>query len=183
MPMTKVRLTMEEPLGVNAKHSVRLARFLESRLPIRAIAHLTSPTPRTAQRLDVAFRDWILEVQKGAGFTVGWVRADEFAPQRHIHAALIAARPIDCHLAARVWQSKVGTGYQDAAIVEPYKNDSGGLAYIFKKLDTDGEDVQFSENLAAFGRLNAPRGSGMNSRQWRQCRRIQNQMGDRMDSK
>ncbi len=93
--------------GRQRQHAILLARFLETELPIQAIATLTSPVPRSLQVFDTVFKELIAEIQRHSRITVGWIRADELSPQRHIHVALVACRPPDCLHARQVWQSKV----------------------------------------------------------------------------
>lgn len=161
--------------GRQRKHSDLMGEFLESRMPLQAIAHLTSPVPRSSQMLDTAFIEWVAAVQSFSRVTVGWVRADELHPQRHIHAALIAARPLDCSHAQQAWQSKVGIRYEAAALVQPFRDDAGGLAYILKTLGDDADAVRFSDNFTAFSEL-ATSLKFQTRNQRRQCRRIRSQM-------
>jgi hypothetical protein len=146
--------------------------FLEWNFPARAFATLTTRGRVTQYRLEEWFLAWIHGVQAQHRLTLGWVRSIETYPQPHIHAALIAAAPLDCTHAALLWQAMVAPRYSDAARVEPYVNGLCGLPYVVKRLGSLTEEPQFSDNLLAF----AP-GSGKsmfrtNSAQRRQVCRI-----------
>ena len=146
--------------------------FLESKLPARAFATLTTPRRIPFHKIDESFSAWIRGIQAHNRLTLGWVKSIENDPQRHIHAALIAVSPLDCTHAAALWRSMVAPRYSEAAKVEPYRRGLCGLGYVLKRLDGRMEEIQFSENIRAF----AP-GSGKScfrtsSAQRRQVRRI-----------
>jgi len=146
--------------------------FLECNLPARAFATLTTLHRVTQYRLDEMFLAWIHGVQAQHRLTLGWIKTIEICPQPHIHAALIAAAPLDCAQAALLWRTMVAPRYSDAARVEPYVNGLCGLPYVLKRLGSLTEEPQFSDNILAF----AP-GSGKslfrtNSAQRRQVCRI-----------
>jgi len=146
--------------------------FLEWNLPARAFATLTTPRPVAQYRLDESFSAWIQGVQAYHRVTLGWVKTIEIGPQPHIHAALIAAGPLDCTYAALLWRTMVAPRFAAAARVEPYVYGLCGLAYVVKRLGGPKEDPQFSDNIRAF----AP-GCGRSlfrtdSAQRRQVRRI-----------
>jgi hypothetical protein len=146
--------------------------FLEFVLPVRSFAHLTTQHRISSGRLSGAFLTWIGRIQAHHKLTLGWVRSIEPFPKAHIHAALIAAAPLDCVFAALLWQEMVSPRYSEAAIVEPYRRGLCGLGYILKQLGNPAAGIQYSENIAAF----AP-GSGKSlfrtsSAQRRQIRRI-----------
>lgn len=125
--------------------------FLESVLPVRAIAHLTTRCAMAEDRLIAAFLAWIRGIQGYHGFTLGWVRGIERNPQRHIHAVLIAAHPVDCHYAAGLWRTMAAPRYSRAAVVEPYRRSRYGMGYVIKQLGSPAESIQYSNNIAAFG--------------------------------
>jgi hypothetical protein len=148
------------------------SRFLESILPLQAIAHLTTLRPMNRDRLDSAFSRWIQALQAHHRMTLGWARSIEDAPQRHIHAALIAASPLDCAFAARRWRAMVSPRYADAAIVELYRSDLYGIGYVLKQLHNPAEEIQFSDNIAAYAQPGGKSRFPTNAAQRRQRRRI-----------
>jgi hypothetical protein len=146
--------------------------FLEWNLPARAFATLTTLHHVAQYRLDEMFLAWIRGVQAQHRLTLGWIKTIELVPQPHIHAALIAAAPLDCAHAALLWRTMAAPRYTQAARVEPYVNGLCGLPYVVKRLGSPTEEPQFSDNILAF----AP-GSGKslfrtNSAQRRQVCRI-----------
>ena len=168
------------PLSVNARRyipNVALCegKFLETKLPLRAFATLTLPYHVSPMTLDDRFSRWVRSVQSHNRLTLGWIRAYEQDPERHIHAVLLAAAPLDCHHAALIWREQIARRYSPAAKVEPYKCGIGGLAYVLKSLARDYEHVQFSRNLSGFVQGGASRFFGSNSAERRQLRRIQRQ--------
>jgi hypothetical protein len=152
------------------------SRFLESVLPVQAIAHLTTLRPMSRDRLDDAFSKWIQALQAHHRMTLGWAKSMEEAPQRHIHAALIAARPLDCAFAAIRWQAMVSPRYDDAAIVKPYRPDLYGIGYVFKQHGSPMGEAQFSDNIAAFATNAGKSLFPTNSAEERQRRRIRMQI-------
>ena len=166
------------PLSINARKHIPNAplfegNFLEAKLPLRAFATLTLPYHASPMMLDDRFSRWVRSVQAHNRLTLGWIRAYEPEPERHIHAVLLAAAPLDCFHAAMIWREQIARRYTTAAIVEPYENGNGGLAYVLKSLDKDFEDVRFSANLSGFVQGGAARFFGSNSAERRQFRRIQ----------
>lgn len=150
-------------------------KFLETTLPLQAFATLTLPYHASTMTLDDGFSRWIRSVQSHNRLTLGWIRAYEQEPERHIHAVLLAAGPLDCYHAALVWREQVARRYPMAAEVEPYRYGIGGLAYVMKSLDRPTEEVQFSANLSGFLPKSAARFFGRNSAERRQLRRIRRQ--------
>jgi hypothetical protein len=104
--------------------------------------------------------------------TVGYIKAYERQPRRHIHAALVAANKLDCDHAALLWQGVIGRRSSSAAEVAPYLYGIDGLAYVMKSIDSLPEDVQFSRNLSAFYSGSTSRFFGRNRSERRQARRI-----------
>lgn len=149
--------------------------FLESRLPVRAFATLTTPGQVAQHRFDELFSAWIRGVQAHNRLTIGWIRAEECAPQRHLHAALIAASSLDCAHAAQLWKFIAAPRFSEAAKVEQFQEGICGLGYVLKSLGSSPEDVQFSPNLAAFA-SNLKSVFRTNSAQRRQRRRIMEQI-------
>jgi hypothetical protein len=148
------------------------SRFLESILPVRAIATLTTLRPMSRNRLDDAFSQWIQALQSHHRMTLGWVKSMEVAPKRHIHSVLIAAEALDCAHAAALWRTMVAPGYSDAAAVEPYRCGLCGIGYVLKQLHNPAEEIQFSDNIAAFARPGGKSRFPTNAAQRRQRRRI-----------
>jgi hypothetical protein len=62
--------------------------------------------------------------------------------------------------------------------VEAYRHGLSGLGYILKQLPDPCEEIQFSENLAAFAINKRPSHFRTTSAQRRQERRIREQIGD-----
>jgi hypothetical protein len=146
--------------------------FLESLLPFQAIAHLTTLRPMSRNGLDDAFSRWIQALQAHHRMTLGWAKSIEDAPSPHIHAALIAATPLDCAFAAMRWQAMVSPRYADAARVEPYCPDIYGIGYVFKQGGSLMGEAQFSDNIAAFAKPGGKSRFPTNSAERRQRRRI-----------
>jgi hypothetical protein len=168
------------PLSINARKYIPNAalcegKFLETKQPLRAFATLTLPYHVSPMTLDDCFSRWTRSVQAHNRRTLGWIRAFEQEPERHIHAVLLAAAPLDCFHAALVWREQLARRYPLAAKVEPYRYGIGGLAYVLKSLDRSTEDVQFSRNLSAFVPGSGARFFGRNSAERRQLRRIRRQ--------
>lgn len=149
--------------------------FLESFLPVSAFAHLTTVRRFSEEKICCAFNEWIHGIQAYERLTLGWVRAIEAKPQRHIHAALIAAGELDCKYAARLWQQMVAPHYDEAASVKPYQCGLGGLGYILKQLGSPAEGIRYSDNIAAFAQNCEKSLFPTNSAQRRQQRRIRAQ--------
>jgi hypothetical protein len=171
---TRVSTSNESMLELPALSRLEAA-FLESVLPLRAFAHLTTLDPMTADALAESYRAWTGSFQAYHRFTLGWVRSIEFDPQPHIHAALVASRPLDCEYAARLWRQMIAPRYADAAKVEPYRRGLCGLGYILKEIHSPRDCIQFSANLAAFGRGQGKSLFPTNAAQRRQQRRIKEQ--------
>ncbi len=147
-------------------------RFLELALLVRAFAHLTTPHRVSSVKLNQLFLAWIGRIQARHEMTLGWVRSIERSPKAHIHAAIFAAAPLDCDSAASLWQEMIAPRYSEAAIVEPYRRGLCGLGYILKQLDSPAEDIQYSDNIVAFGPGNGKSRFRTSSAQRRQIRRI-----------
>lgn len=151
------------------------ASFVESRLPLQAFATLTLRCAASAMRLDDYYARWIRAVQAHNRITIGWIRAYELLPMRHIHAALVAAAPLDCTHASLIWQQIAAWRRSDAAKVEPYKFGIGGLDYVTKSWDTMHEDLAWSDNITAFDPDAEVRFFGTGGNEPRQMRRIRAQ--------
>jgi hypothetical protein len=146
--------------------------FLESRLPVRAFATLTTVMQTSQGKFDDSFRRWVQGVQAHNRLTVGWIKAHEYDPQRHAHVALIAGRPLDCPHAEGLWQAIAAPRYGQAGEVRPYLLGVGGLGYVLKQLGSVADDVEFSPNLTAFGQESGKSQFRSTSQQRRQQRRI-----------
>lgn len=145
---------------------------LEAILPFRAVATLTLPHSASIPALDGMFTRWLDGVQAHNHLTLGFIKAYEMYPRRHIHAALVAAGPLDCVHAVLLWQGVIGRKSSTLAQVEPFKYGIGGLAYLTKSLRSSAEDVQLSKNLSAFQNYSASQFFGRTSSERRQQRRI-----------
>jgi hypothetical protein len=157
--------------------AAREGNFLETALPVRAIAHLTTPHPKPLFRLDGLFSSWIQGMQSHHRTTLAWIHSIENSPQRHIHAALIAAFPLDCDYAAHLWQAIAAPLYvAQSAIVEPYIKGLCGLGYILKRLGSSQDECRFSDNMTAFAPAGRNSRFPTNSAQRRQRRRIMVQL-------
>jgi hypothetical protein len=100
------------PLSVKARRYIPNAalcegEFLETQLPLQAFATLTLPYHGTQMMLDDYFSRWTRCVQFHNRLTLGWIRAYETEPERHIHAVLVAAGSLDCAHAALIWREQV----------------------------------------------------------------------------
>jgi hypothetical protein len=146
--------------------------YLESILPLQVFATLTVPSGVSVMRFDGMYTRWIIGLQAHNRLTVGFIKAYEREPRRHVHTTLVAAHPLDCDHAALLWQGVIGKRSSSAALVEPYVYGIDGLAYVMKSLDTMPEDVQFSHNLSAFCLASTSRFFGRNRSERRQVRRI-----------
>lgn len=150
--------------------------FLESQLPVRAFGTLTVPFHMPQYALDESFSAWIGGLQAHSRITLGWIKSIENEPKRHIHAALIAAAPLDCVHAARLWRAMVAPRYSEAAMVVPYQPGLCGLGYAMKQLDSSSENIQFSGNILAFSCGDHESLFRTNAAQNRQQRRIRAQI-------
>lgn len=125
---------------------------------------------------DDAFKRCINELQRRVGFTVGYIRADEARPYRHIHVAIVAHQLVAMRDVQEAWLTVIGSKSREAAWVEPYRRQGGG---IWSQAKADGEhrcDWQFSPNIDLFrlsgdGKIHRP----STSRQRRDARRIREQ--------
>jgi hypothetical protein len=156
-----------------AKAARNQAEFLASRLPLKAMATLTWPTNVGLIRADSDFADWVEYLQANHKMTMGWIKAVEIKPRRHLHAILVAAAAVDCGLAMTTWKRIAGTKSNQSALVESFLKGGAGLAYTMKMLDRPSEDIAFSQNLSAFDQnfMGAP--MHKNAADRRQTRRIQ----------
>jgi hypothetical protein len=150
--------------------------FLESTLPARAFATLTTRVRISRQLLDESFSEWIRGVQAHNRVTVGWIKSIELTPQRHIHSVLVASSPLDCYHAAALWQIIASPRYDNAARVAPFQHGLCGFDYILKQLGHRMEEIQFSENLPAFAPGNHFSQFRTTSAERRQHRRIKEQI-------
>jgi len=166
------RATGQRRIPVAAKME---GNFLESRLPARAFATLTTPRRVGQRRLAESFSAWIQGIQAHNRVTLGWIKSIENDSQPHIHAALIAAARLDCTHAAMLWRAMVAPHYSEAAIVKPFRRGLCGLGYVLKRLGNTTEDIQFSENITSFAAGNEKSLFRTSSAERRQGRRIKGQ--------
>jgi hypothetical protein len=148
--------------------------FLETVVPVRAFATLTTLRRCAQERLLDFFQRWVRALQRHQRLTLGWIRALESRPHRHIHVALVSSVPLDCAFAGLLWREIAAPRYANAAEVRPYLRGRCGLGYVLKTLDACYEDAEFSSNLTAFALFSSA--SRTNSAQRRQRRRIQVQL-------
>jgi hypothetical protein len=149
--------------------------YLESKLTFRLFATLTTHRQTSQRKLAGCFTDWKRGVQEYNRVTIGYIKAEEYEPRRHIHVALIAAAPLDPAQAAQLWRTIADPRYSQAADVRPYSNGMDGLAYILKSHGTRFGDVELSHNIAAFARDAAQPLSSLTPAQRRQRRHIATQ--------
>lgn len=150
--------------------------FLEAMLPVKAFATLTTRHQAAVGMLYHQFALWIRAIQKHHRVTVGWVLSIESFPKRHIHAALVASIPIECDHAAALWQGIAAAGYSEAAKVKPYRIGRCGLGYVLKQLGAHGNEIRYSDNIAAFSARSAKSRFPTTPTQRRQQRRIRAQL-------
>lgn len=152
--------------------------FLEFKLPVRAFATLTTPNRTSRHRLDQLFKkEWIPGIQAHNRATLGWIMSSENTPSWwHIHAALIAAVPLDYAHAALLWQTMVAPRYSEAARVYPYRDGLCGLGYVLKSINGRSEEIQMSDNITAFAQGSGKSYFRTTSAQRRQARRINAQI-------
>ena len=170
MPLSRIGKPRVSPL---AKLE---GKFIESNLPLQAFAHLTIPWRGNQEKLFGQFRGWIQALQRYHRITIGWVITLEHKPSPHIHAALIASAPLDCTHAALLWRAIAAPRYSEAARVEAYRDGCCGLGYVLKQLDTNAEDIRFSDNLTAFASTAGQSAFEASPSHLRQQRRIQKQL-------
>lgn len=149
--------------------------FLENVHTAQAFVTLTRTSHASRLKLHDDFQRWTRGLQKHNRLTVGWIKAVEPSPRRHIHIILFAGKAIDCAHAEDLWRAIVAPRYLEAARVDPYAYGIGGAAYVLKSLDRDYEDVQFSPNLIAFYPDSEHLAFGSNRSERRQIRRIRAQ--------
>lgn len=148
----KEREQREAQRALNA-HRKRTGRFLEDDLLIQVWATLKTPEPMNDNEWwDDAVRRFINEVQRRVGFTVGYIRADEARPCRHVHIAIVAHGPVPLRAVEDAWLAIVGPSHGKRVWVERYRPGGGGISYQMK---ADGQyrcDWQFSPNIDLFRR-------------------------------
>ncbi len=93
-----------------------------------------------------------------------------------MHAALIAARPLDSTIAEFHWLNIIASRNRKLVEVKPYQDGLCGLGYILKRLGSVREDIRFSSNLAAFVPDAASRFYGRKGPEKRQLSRIRTQI-------
>ncbi len=149
--------------------------FLENVHTAQAFVTLTRTSHASRLKLHDDFQRWTRGLQKHNRLTVGWIKAVEPLPRRHIHIIVFAGKAINLTHAEDLWRAIVAPRYLEAARVEPYTHGIGGAAYVLKSLDRDYEDVQFSPNLTAFYPNSEHLAFGRNRAERRQVRRIRAQ--------
>ena len=147
-------------------------KFLESTLPVRAFATLTTLRSARLPMLKQSFSAWVQGIQAHNRLTLGWIKSIENDSWKHIHAVLIASAPLDCVHAATLWQAMVAPRYSQAAKVEPYRPGLCGLGYVLKRLGSTEEDIEFSRNIRSFASGSGKSLFRTKSAERRQSRRI-----------
>lgn len=147
-------------------------RFLEQQLPFKLFATLTVLRAHSAEMLKSRYLAWVRALRAEFQIPIGWVMAIEPYPRRHIHAGLVAHAALQDSTAERLWNQTTGMLHRDAAKVTAYRPGLDGMSYIMKLLDTQAEDVQFSDNLADFHIRSGPPALGKSSKDRRRSRRI-----------
>jgi hypothetical protein len=165
-----------ESLASLSSHPLLVARFLEANIGtnIRVIAHLRGTRQLSDRERDGLFTDWIQRVQAHSHLTLGWIRADEDWPLRHLHSLLLAAQPLDPVIVADCWRRLVAPRSRKCARVDRYELGAGGLAYALKAIYWNRCEVRLSDNLDFFG-IRSPDRPHSSARR-RQLRRVRQQM-------
>ena len=156
------------------------AAVFEQKLPFQVFAHLTFPHPVTEVERDDAFQQFMTELQRLFGISLGYLRGDEARPYRHLHLVLIAHRHLPIRWVEYAWLSIVGVANKKCAQAFHYRPGGGGASYSMK---SDGEfctDWKPSKNLDLFARpsIGVP-GGRTTSRQRRYATRIRKQRMNR----
>lgn len=157
-------------------HENRTGRFLERDLPVQVWATLKAPETRPARRRkarplsridcvpgvitaasanelwDDALKRFINELQRQVGFSVGYIRADEARPYRHVHIAIVSHRPVRLTDVKNAWLAVIGPDHGKRVWVERYSPRGGGLAYQMKSDGQHGCGWQLSQNIELFRR-------------------------------
>ena len=126
------------------------AAFIESRIPLRAFAVLTMEHGASALKFSELHYRWVRALQEHHRVTIGWARAFELRPARHLHTVLSAVQPLDCDYAKLLWKHVAGQRHPDAALVRPYKVRIDGLAYTIKSLCDANADIRYSKDFTGF---------------------------------
>lgn len=160
-------------LKTSHSHPRQTGTFLE-RLPVRLLCHLTSPCGRCREAWELAFDDWLDQVERVHHCPIAYIRSLEPKPARHLHIALVATLPLSAHICEELWRGVLGTKSKSAAMVQPFQPGAGGMAYILKTLGSDHEKVEFSPNIDYFDPLGWRPRRSTTSRERRSARRAIN---------
>jgi hypothetical protein len=155
--------------------------FLESVLPVQALAVLTTRVQASQHQFDGYIRQWVREEQEHHGMTLGYLRAYEYVPLRHAHVVLIASAPLDCLHVQKSWQAIAAPRSRRAAVVWRHRSGLCGAEYAIKSLESPVEEIEFSPNVAYFGMGNRRSLFSTKPAQRRQHRRINAQMKQHSD--
>jgi hypothetical protein len=71
-------------------------QFLEAKLPVQAYLTLTTECGVGRLHMLGAFNRLVKDMMAHERQTLAWIRATEYTSKLHLHAAIIAAKPIDC---------------------------------------------------------------------------------------
>ncbi len=143
------------PPPTQFEHQRQMAAFVEARVPIRVIAHLTFQRRASRERAGTLFTEFIKCVGSQYKLPVGHITSFEqrLGVPLHLHTALVLPRPVsDLSVVVNSWKLVEGENHMVNARVERYQSAMGGLAYILKLEDADNAicDVVFSKNLGSF---------------------------------
>lgn len=161
----------------NATHHALLENFLEQELPIQMLAHLTFPRSVSRELCDDRFDRWLDKIEREHRTQLGYIVGYEKTPliPLHLHAALIAPRPLDVVKVENAWLTVIGETHPSFVEVSEYRHSEGGLAYALKADDEDCCDVRFSKNLELFSLRHDLPTDGMTARDRRRRLRITDQ--------
>lgn len=134
--------------GITVKDAVLDGCLLETKLPVKAFATLT--THASQVEFNDSFYQWVRGVQPQNRSTLAWIKTYESVPQRHAHVALIASAPLNCSRAESLWRAIAAPGYPESALVKPSGVEACRLGYIWERLHPSVENIEFSDNLLGF---------------------------------
>jgi hypothetical protein len=172
-----------------AATSQMLGEYLDA-FPAQIFAHLTFPSPCSAEERDTLLKCWIRRVQKEHRATVGYIVGQERWPVRHVHAALLCHTPLLTDVVKGSFRDILrhpaqagvpsldtpGSTYavpRNCIEAEKYVKGKGGMSYVIKGIDSDNCDVIFSPNLHLFAPVGLrPARIRTSSRERRQARRV-----------
>jgi hypothetical protein len=121
-------------------------------LPVQLVGALTigivSRRTVSQQQLDTEFNDFHNGLERLLRRPIGYLKAVETTPQRHLHVALIDTKPIDVYDVHLCWARAIGDNSPKRSMVwtrATARVADMGLSYLLK-----GDDVEFSDNINLF---------------------------------